>query len=47
MASNTEIGGEMVEIFSYPLQITTSLVVGFGKKQCKESCSCKYELEEK
>ena len=45
--SNTEIGGEMVEIFSYPLQITTSLVVGFGKKQCKESCSCKYELEEK
>lgn len=45
--SNAEIGGEMVEIFSYPLQITTSLVVGFGKKQCKESCSCKYELEEK
>ena len=42
--SNPEIGGEMVEIFSYPLQVTTSLVVGFGK-QCGEQC--KYELEEK
>ena len=42
--SNPEIGGEMVEIFSYPLQITTSLVVGFGDK-C--SGQCKYELEEK
>ena len=41
------IGGEMVEIFSYPLQVTTSLVVGFGKKCCKEACTCKYELEEK
>lgn len=37
----------MVEIFSYPLQITTSLVVDFGKSQCKEKCTCKYELEEK
>ncbi len=45
--NNPDIGGEMVEIFSYPLQITTSLVVGFGKKQCKESGTCKYELEEK
>ncbi|MBQ7370443.1 MAG: ThiF family adenylyltransferase [Blautia sp.] len=45
--NNPEIAGEMVEIFSYPLQITTSLVVGFGKKQCKESNTCKYELEEK
>lgn len=44
---NTKIGGEMVGIFSYPLQITTSLVVGFGKSQCKEMCVCKYELEEK
>lgn len=26
-----EIGGEMAEIFSYPLQITTSLRVGFGR----------------
>ena len=42
--SNPEIGGEMVEIFSYPLQVTTSLVVGFGDK-C--SGQCKYELEEK
>ena len=42
--NNTEIGGEMVEIFSYPLQVTTSLVVGFGKK-CNGTC--KYELEEK
>ncbi len=45
--NNPDIGGEMVEIFSYPLQITTSLVVGFGKKQCKDSGTCKYELEEK
>lgn len=42
--SNPEIGGDMVEIFSYPLQVTTSLVVGFGGK-C--SGQCKYELEEK
>ena len=34
----------MVEIFSYPLQVTTSLVVGFGK-DCSGECS--YELEEK
>ncbi len=45
--NNPEIGGEMLEIFSYPLQVTTSLVVGFGKKQCKEKNKCKYELEEK
>lgn len=39
-----QIGGEMVEIFSYPLQVTTSLVVGFG-----EDCygECKHEFEEK
>lgn len=42
--SDPAIGGEMVEIFSYPLQVTTSLVVGFGKE-----CGgiCKLELEEK
>ena len=45
--SNPEIGGEMVEIFSYPLQITTSLVVGFGKEKCKGPGCCKYEQEEK
>ena len=39
--SDTQIGGEMVGIFSYPLQITTSLKVGF-----REKCSgqCRYEL---
>ncbi len=42
--NNPEIAGEMVEIFSYPLQVTTSLVVGFGKKCAGQ---CKYELEEK
>lgn len=42
--SDPAIGGEMVEIFSYPLQVTTSLIVGFGK-DCNGQCS--YELEEK
>lgn len=42
--SDPAIGGEMVEIFSYPLQVTTSLVVGFGK-DCNGECN--YELEEK
>lgn len=41
------IGGEMVEIFSYPLQVTTSLVVDFGQKKCRENCMCKYEAEDK
>lgn len=44
---NPDIGGEMVEIFSYPLQITTSLVVDFCKEECKDKKTCKYELEEK
>ena len=44
---NPAIGGEMVEIFSYPLQVTTSLVVGFSKAKCSEACACRYELEEK
>ncbi|MDD3219573.1 MAG: ThiF family adenylyltransferase [Lachnospiraceae bacterium] len=35
--SNPQIGGEMVEIFSYPLQVSTSLVVGFNDK-CKNAC---------
>jgi molybdopterin/thiamine biosynthesis adenylyltransferase len=38
--SDPKIGGEMVEIFSYPLQVTTSLKVGFSK-QCGDKC--KYE----
>ena len=33
----------MVEIFSYPLQVTTSLIVDFGG-ECSDQC--KYELEE-
>lgn len=44
---NPKIGGEMVEIFSYPLQITTSLVVGYGHQKCREGSMCKYEAEEK
>jgi len=35
--SNPEIGGDMVEIFSYPLQVTTSLKVGFSKN-CTAKC---------
>ncbi len=38
--SDSNIGGEMVGIFSYPLQVTTSLRVGFSKKCDKK---CKYE----
>ena len=30
--NKSEIGGEMAEIFSYPLQVTTSLKVNFGGK---------------
>lgn len=35
--SNPKIGGDMVEIFSYPLQVTTSLKVNFGNK-CTGKC---------
>lgn len=35
--NNTEIAGEMVEIFSYPLQVTTSLKVGF-RSSCNGKC---------
>jgi molybdopterin/thiamine biosynthesis adenylyltransferase len=38
--STPQIGGEMVAIFSYPLQVTTSLRVVFTKKCGKK---CKYE----
>lgn len=44
---NPKIGGEMVEIFSYPLQVTTSLVVGYGHEKCENGGICKYEAEEK
>ena len=41
--SNPAIGGPMVEIFSYPLQVTTSLKVSFN-----ENChsKCRYEVVE-
>lgn len=37
--NNSKIGGEMAEIFSYPLQVTTSLKVGF----CKGCPPCEFE----
>lgn len=37
--NNPKIGGEMAEIFSYPLQVTTSLKVNF----CEGCPPCKYE----
>lgn len=49
IACNTcdpKIGGEMVEIFSYPLQVTTSLMVGFGKKCAEYSC-CEHERKKR
>jgi molybdopterin/thiamine biosynthesis adenylyltransferase len=42
--SNPQIGGDMVEIFSYPLQVTTSLIVEFNKSCGRQ---CKYEIEDK
>lgn len=44
---NPKIGGEMVEIFSCPLQVSTSLVVGYGHEKCRNGGICKYEAEEK
>ncbi len=44
--SNPEIGGEMVEIFSYPLQVTTSLVVEFNKC-CDGMCRFEKKRREK
>ena len=37
--NNPKIGGEMAEIFSYPLQVTTSLKVTF----CKDCPPCEFE----
>ena len=31
--NNTKVGGEMAEIFSYPLQVTTSIVVPYSNKE--------------
>lgn len=39
--NKVEIGGEMAEIFSYPLQVTTSLKVGF-RNNCPP---CEYDQE--
>ena len=36
------IGGEMAEIFSYPLQVTTSLMTNFSN-DCKNNCQCRWE----
>ena len=43
--NNKELGGDMVEIFSYPLQVSTSLIVGFSNGECKKNGKCKYEME--
>lgn len=40
--SNPNIGGEMVNIFSYPLQVTTSLKVAFSDIRCKEDEECRF-----
>ena len=31
--NNTKVGGEMAEIFSYPLQVTTSIIVPYSNKE--------------
>ncbi len=40
---NVNIGGEMVGIFSYPLQVSTSLIVTFSKEPCSQAKCCRYE----
>ena len=42
--NNKELGGDMVEIFSYPLQVSTSLIVDFSSISCKKNKKCKYEF---
>lgn len=42
--NDRRLGGDMAEIFAYPLQVTTSLQVGFGQR-C--SGKCQYENDEK
>lgn len=36
--NDKRLGGEMAEIFAYPLQVTTSLQVGFGRSCCGGKC---------
>lgn len=38
-----KIGGEIVNIFSYPLQVSTSLMVTFSQKTCSAANCCQYE----
>lgn len=45
--NNTQIGGEMVDIFSYPLQISTSLMVLHRDDICCKNKRCKYEVDGK
>lgn len=45
--SDPAIGGDIAQIFSYPLQVSTSLVVTFNCEKCKENYCCKYEMQEK
>ncbi len=40
------LGGDMVTIFSYPLQVSTSLIVGFSNKKCHDKKCCQYEMKE-
>lgn len=42
---NTEIAGETAGIFSYPLQVSRSLVVTFSQEQCKKTGRCCYECD--
>ena len=43
--NNPKIGGEMAEIFSYPLQVTTSIEVEYAESQDANSDTSK-ELNE-
>lgn len=43
--NNEEIGGEMVGIFSYPLQVSKSLIVTFNQKACQAENCCRYEKD--
>ena len=43
--SDTAIAGETVGIFSYPLQVSRSLVVTFTKEACRKEGRCCYERD--
>lgn len=42
--SDPEIGGSVSEIFSYPLQVSRSLMVDFRNTECNSNHCCKYEI---